>query len=614
MSKEGTMLCLPIGFHFIDSTSNELLKGLIDRLLKLIRETAESMKEKKKVVIKWFVFDGLPAMRAFRTRFGDKGYPHRYRDPVTKEIIHLLNDPPHILKRSRNEIFNKDLTAPDGSSFSWDDLRKLVDLESNYGKISISRLTNTHLNLTSRTKMTVSLASRVFTRRVIRAFETFFKPDHSAVRGWTWYINLMCDIKRIFRSPEAISNVKDSRLMRLEEIEKECKEWFKKEKAGEGWNCLMQTDFLHNARCFPELARDLLLRFNVAIIPVLFTQDITEEFFGAQRDGSNKAPSCVTYKVRCRKQLLMSSEPSTRNGAYSKATAATFVPRLPREVFAEQQVRATKEADSVEAVSLSTKKLYSKGHELWVFNRIIGWAIVKLILRMPQEWRETLQDWTCQRGGLTFANEKSPIYLFAWELIQLFNTTMNESFLQRHRGKVLSILQEALLLGDTVPGLEEKWKEVCLNLPKSLKGKDPMLLRKRLTFKLTRALMDDFLLRKKRSPARNARAFRQDPSQAKGDKERKRFQKEVKAQEEIDLCEAEIQNIIGPSLEEEEEKEEETQNDGEFQRIINSNLDQEEEDFDDLNSDIIEMESISKSEEECHFEEVDEDLPTETRS
>jgi hypothetical protein len=75
------MICMPIGFHFIDSASNELLKGLIDIAIEKIHTIAFSIQ--KDVAIKWLVFDGLSPMRAFKTLYADKEHRTRYRDIVT---------------------------------------------------------------------------------------------------------------------------------------------------------------------------------------------------------------------------------------------------------------------------------------------------------------------------------------------------------------------------------------------------------------------------------------------------------------------------------------------------------------------------------------------------
>jgi hypothetical protein len=111
------------------------------------------------------------------------------------------------------------MEAPDGSHFSWSNLVEVVKREMAQRKVSVSRLTQGHLNLTSRTKLTVSLASRVFTRRVVRAFEVYEWIEN---RGMT----------------------------------------------GGVWNELLQTDFFDNISCFQDLARDLL-ECGVTMIPVL---------------------------------------------------------------------------------------------------------------------------------------------------------------------------------------------------------------------------------------------------------------------------------------------------------------------------------------------------------
>jgi hypothetical protein len=342
----------------------------------------------KKIVIKWMVFDGLSPMRAFRKNFGDRNNCHRYRDPSTGETIYLLNDPPHLLKRCRNEIFNNDLIAPDGSSFSWSDLRKLVERDVFWKDLSVSR-------------------------------------KNPAFNGWKWYIELMVVVKEVFRTADSIASVEDRRSLKLEKLEEQVREWIEKqEKKGGCWNSLLQTDFLDNARCFPELARDLLLRFDVALIPVLLTQDIVED-----SSKVNQAPSCVPYKQRYRRQLFMSPELSSRNGAYSTSGAsATRVPQLPREVFAELQAHQEKEKkrrEETRIVALSERQLYTKGQEQWVFNRIIGWAIQSLILTTREENQFVLRQWLVKHGSLTFVCESSPIHLFCWELV---NGTVTNSF------------------------------------------------------------------------------------------------------------------------------------------------------------------------------------------
>jgi hypothetical protein len=141
------------------------------------------------------------------------------------------------------------MEAPDGSHFSWSNLVEVVKREMAQGKVSVSRLTQAHLNLTSRTKMTVSLASRVFTRRVVRAFEVFYTKDGEevATRGRSWYINLMAEMKEIFRSAEPITSKEDKRLSRMNELANEVYEWIENRgMTGGVWNELLQTDFFDN--------------------------------------------------------------------------------------------------------------------------------------------------------------------------------------------------------------------------------------------------------------------------------------------------------------------------------------------------------------------------------
>jgi hypothetical protein len=199
------------------------------------------------------------------------------------------------------------------------------------------------------------------------------------------------------------------------------------------------------------------------MIPVLMTQDIVEEFFGEQREGSNHAPSCLTYKQRARKQVFMNTEPSTRNGSYCKPiNSLVFVPKLPREVFEERCAQLGE--DPSNPIVCITAFSNTKGHELWDFNRIIGWAIRKLMPKVSEGDRQILQNWLIQRGGLTFASETSPIYLFCWELVQLIATTVTESFL--HLRDAPQALQQALLSSssDTLE-LEKEWEGVCQSLP-----------------------------------------------------------------------------------------------------------------------------------------------------
>jgi hypothetical protein len=63
---------------------------------------------------------------------------------------------------------------------------------------------------------------------------------------------MMVTMKGIFRTPDPITSVEDHRLLKLEE---QVREWIEKQgKEGRCWNSLLQTDFLDNAQCFPELA------------------------------------------------------------------------------------------------------------------------------------------------------------------------------------------------------------------------------------------------------------------------------------------------------------------------------------------------------------------------
>lgn len=81
------------------------------------------------------------------------------------QFLYCISDPSHIIKRARNYLTNEVKMSKEGQAIDINFVKELITKEKSRGFFS-SGLNEQHVILTARTKMRVSLANNIFTKRV----------------------------------------------------------------------------------------------------------------------------------------------------------------------------------------------------------------------------------------------------------------------------------------------------------------------------------------------------------------------------------------------------------------------------------------------------------------
>ena len=217
-----------------------------------------------------------------------------YENPITGDRIFFLADPPHVLKRFRNTIYNntRTIVMPCGGTVRWGLLRQLYEDGLMDGLKKIRKLTKSAVIHDRFSKMRVKWAALVCDPEVTGALKSLNSRDAAATAlyfemcyGWWRYINSKTVINR---------DNEDSILRRLDE----CIEWYTE------W--MSNGSISHEAKITTELFGDLKMTINsfkeviqiaadmsddFQVYPRRLNQDCVESFFSQLRSGSNASPT-----------------------------------------------------------------------------------------------------------------------------------------------------------------------------------------------------------------------------------------------------------------------------------------------------------------------------------
>ena len=217
-----------------------------------------------------------------------------FPNPITGDRIFFLADPPHVLKRFRNTIYNNSRTIimPGGGTVRWGLLRMLYEEGLTDGLKKIRKLVKAAVIHDRFSKMRVKWAAIVCDPEVTTALKNLNSKDAVATAlyfeimyGWWRYINSKTVINR---------DNKDAIIRRLDETLCWYIDW-------------MENDSIKDDnKITPELFADIKMTIqsfkeviNIAaglsdefeLWPRRLNQDCVESFFSQLRSGSNSSPT-----------------------------------------------------------------------------------------------------------------------------------------------------------------------------------------------------------------------------------------------------------------------------------------------------------------------------------
>lgn len=160
---------IPVGFHFINCLQSCEKAALIMLALRAVSNTG--------IIIDALVFDGLLgnltacSLLGASFNIGKKFRPY-IRNPVTKNKVFIIMDPPHMIKLIRNCIGQKKvLYLADGSKIEWKYYEQLEDLRQKNDVVT-HKLTKEHI-LFDKNIMCVRLATQLLSESVAKSMEKF---------------------------------------------------------------------------------------------------------------------------------------------------------------------------------------------------------------------------------------------------------------------------------------------------------------------------------------------------------------------------------------------------------------------------------------------------------
>jgi hypothetical protein len=148
-------------FFFAKSATKSL------QLQSLIMQIVEYIHEKTLFKVVASISDMGTANQAAIRELSEKSrHKGEYCYKINNEVILHIFDPPHLLKCFRNHFLDKDITFMQFVA-KWSDLKTLYELDGMTSDSKICpKLTEAHINPTSKQKMRVKLAAQIFSHSV----------------------------------------------------------------------------------------------------------------------------------------------------------------------------------------------------------------------------------------------------------------------------------------------------------------------------------------------------------------------------------------------------------------------------------------------------------------
>ena len=253
-------------------------------------------------------------------------------NPFTREPTFFISDPPHLLKKLRNKLFNSGdeerhtrLMVHNDGPLLWNHI-EAVRKADQQGPLRTTPLTKEHTNLDSLSKMKNRLAYDIFAQAVQTHMQ---EHSHAATTATRVYLQQCTTLMEVFQSNEPLRLPEDDRLKQLKEV----KEWFV------SWRDHVRITYLNKqvrAKRFVawQTFEDLCMAVDglsalidhvvklpfVAkygggffVIPKRLSQDIVESYFSLQRSSCGGNMNMTGYVYGNNAQSIISSHVAAKN-------------------------------------------------------------------------------------------------------------------------------------------------------------------------------------------------------------------------------------------------------------------------------------------------------------
>ena len=220
--------------------------------------------------------------------------------------IYCMYDVPHLVKSVRNNLLNKDFVIG-SDTISWGALRELRTVESNSVSRAAPKLTDRHIYPNNFERMTVSLATQVFSNTVSAALNTgkftgdLKNPACSATANFCNTMNDLFDClnSRSCMDPNPLQRAMSADQPQVDKFLEACVQWIEK------WTvkdcrtpppCI--NGFIMTIKSVRLLAADMIASGSPYLITSRLNQDPLENLFGTLRgrSGCNQNPSAMTMR------------------------------------------------------------------------------------------------------------------------------------------------------------------------------------------------------------------------------------------------------------------------------------------------------------------------------
>lgn len=158
---------LPVAYFLIDGLGGYEKANLVKRCLQFIYDSGA------KVIS--LTFDGIASNISMANYLGSNisiaNMKTWFSHPISNRPIHILLDPPHMLKLIRNTLASRPaIYDTDGNPIEWSYLQKLVDIQNSEGLHIATKIRNRHIDW-SREKMKVKVAAQTLSLSVAKALK-----------------------------------------------------------------------------------------------------------------------------------------------------------------------------------------------------------------------------------------------------------------------------------------------------------------------------------------------------------------------------------------------------------------------------------------------------------
>ena len=339
-------------------------------------------------------------------------YKPHIQIPSHESIVHIIFDPPHLIKNVRNNLIRHDIEV-DGEIVSWKHIQSFYDMDNRNPVRMAPKLTDQHLDPGPLLAMKVKLATQVFSHQVSSALKVcleqqMMSQDASPTADFVEKMDKCFDLmnsRKLFADKPARCALTASG-QNLEDLE-EMKKWIEKwrfigvknpKSIPSHWGLSVAIDSILS------LSRELLAIGFQFVCTSRFNQDCIENFFSIIRSkgGWNDRPSAVQFCSAYQNALLLLSVEKSKSNSNclddedvglaislttnisNKENSCESSINLANSTISEIQPRISNKACTEVSVGIvpvecQSEEVYSESVEQ-VLTYIAGWLVRKVCI------------------------------------------------------------------------------------------------------------------------------------------------------------------------------------------------------------------------------------------